>query len=150
MSVLTVQFVTDRRILIPGTGNVAVRGQLLEIGPGKPGTEFPYRSPKEQIDHYGEQLFVLLSVKDEEGFEEDHLDVDVNLGKGPATIDAEDVSTAPEGVHEVMKNRGAVEGDPSFQQNVESVEEVDKPTPKRRVRKTSVRNTRAKKKNKKE
>lgn len=146
---LTVQFITDTRLMIPGTGSVGVRGQLLEIGQGKPGSIFPYRSPRDQIDHYGEQKYVLMSAVDEEGLEVDNNDIEVNLSKGPTTIDAKDVSSHPEGVHNVMKDMGATssgDGTPSFGEgSVSKDDDVSKKTRKRVVK----RKTRSKR-NKKE
>lgn len=101
-NIYSVQFITDKRYLIPGTGNVAVKGQVLEIGPGKTGANFPYRSPKRQIDHYGNQIMVLLRVTDELGEEVEHADIGVNLDGGPSVIDAEDASLVPDGIHEAL------------------------------------------------
>lgn len=149
---LTVQFITNTRLMIPGTGNVGVRGQLLEIGRGKPGATFPYRSPRDQMDHYGEQKYVLLSAVDEDGVDIDHGDIEVNLSKGPTTIDAEDVSSGPEGVHDVMKIRGAQEGDASFKEGSVSKDVAPKRTRKKIVKKNEKKSTskKLKRKTKKE
>lgn len=150
---LTVQFVTDTRLMIPGTASVGVRGQLLEIGRGKTGAIFPYRSPRDQIEHYGEQKYVLMSAVDEEGLDVDHEDIEVNLSKGPTTIDAEDVSSGPEGVHEVMKDRGAIESKgsaPSFQEDSAPKDSVPKRITKKVIKRNEKKKVSKKRKSKKE
>lgn len=98
----TIQFVTDRRLLIPGTGSVGVRGQLLEIGLGKPGANFPYRSPAAQKQMYGEQVYVLISDVDEYGEDVENADIGVNIDGGPSSINPNDASQFPDGVHEAL------------------------------------------------
>lgn len=140
MNIYTIQFSTDRRLLIPGTGSVGVRGQLLEIGPGKTGANFPYRSPTLQRQHYGEQLFVLVSVVDEYGDDVEDADIGVNLDGGPSLIDPEDASLVPDGVHEAMHR------DPGTTQvtNVTNVidekeeKEEEKPEKKKSTRRRSI------------
>ena len=101
-----VQFLTDERLLIPGTGSVAVKGQILEIGPNKPGATFPYRSPSEQKTHYGEQFYVLIQVIDNDGEDIEHPDIGRTLEGVVSGIEPEDASVGPQGVHEVMRTRG--------------------------------------------
>lgn len=129
MSVLVIQFITNTRLLIPGTANVGVRGQVLEIGPGKPGVNFPYRSPIDQKTHYGEQKYVLLRYLDDVGDDEEHEDIDVRLDGGPSVIDINDAATGPTGVHKVMSERGKTIPDENPPK-----EEEEKPKKKRTVR----------------
>ncbi len=133
----TIQFVTDERLLIPGTGNVAVSGQVLEIGRGKPGATFPYRSPLEQIEHYGRQHYVLLRATDDEGKDIDHDDLNVNAEGGPSAISAEEASSAPSGVHQVMSDLG---------KDISEVDEAPKPKRRRRASSSTTRRPRKRKK----
>ncbi len=96
-----IQFIDDEPILIPGTGSVAVRGQFLDIGPGKLGVNFPYRSPEEQVEHYKQQKYVLVAAYDEEENEIDHPDIERTADGGHAFIDAEDAAQEP-----ALQNRG--------------------------------------------
>jgi hypothetical protein len=152
MAILTIQFVTDERLMIPGTGSVGVRGALLEIGPGRPGANFRYRSPREQITHYGRQHYVLLSCSDESGDAVDHPDLNERFGDAQI-VEEKDVSNAPSGDHEILRklSMNPVEVDDTEEDVVPVVKKVsrvrkakaeaddnNKETPKR-VRKTRVR-----------
>jgi len=154
MAILTIQFVTDERLMIPGTGSVGVRGALLEIGPGRPGANFRYRSPREQITHYGKQHYILLSCSDESGDAIEHPDLGERFGDADI-VEAKDVSNGPSGDHEILKKLSMepVEADDNTEDNdvptaVKKVSRVrkakaeadvnNKETPKR-VRKTRVR-----------
>lgn len=135
MEKMTIQFITDERLMIPGSGGVGVRGGLLEIGPGLPGQMFPYRSPREQIKHYGKQHYVLITVTDEEGEEIDHPDLGVTLVG--SIVEPEDAADEPTGTHEVLKQLSM---DPSIKTSAKpKVEEdsADEDTKKTSTRKTS-------------
>lgn len=99
--VFLIQFITDDPILITGTGSVAVRGQLLEVGPGKIGANFPYRDPEGQLSHYGEQKYVLIAAYNAAGEEIDHDDVERTADGSVTFIDPEDAASEP-----AFQNRG--------------------------------------------
>lgn len=58
-----IQFLRRSNIMIPGTGGrVAPRGAVMTCGPAGDYPRFPYRSPEEQVEHYGAQEFVLVNA----------------------------------------------------------------------------------------
>lgn len=146
MSVLTIQFITDERLMIPGTGSVGVRGQLLEIGPGRAGANFRYRSPREQIRHYGKQHYVLLTAVDDDGEPEDHPDLEVNMTGGPAILDEAD--DEPTGTHEVLKKL-SMDPDANKSSDEEDEEEEEKAATKKTSTKRAAAKSGAKKTKKK-
>ena len=104
---LTIQFVTDERILIRGTGGVSVRGQILDIGPGEVGARFDYHSPEEQKDMFGRQNWVLIAAEDDNGDPIRHPDLGRSID-GPAFIDPALAANWPSGVHDFMREQGAI------------------------------------------
>ena len=104
---LTIQFVTDERILIRGTGGVSVRGQILNIGPGEVGARFDYHSPEEQKEMFGRQNWVLIAAEDDDGSPIRHPDLGRSID-GPAFIDPALAANWPSGVHDFMREQGAI------------------------------------------
>lgn len=137
--VLTIQFNDDERLLIPGQG-VAVRGQLLEIGEGRTGQAFPYRSPRAQVQHYGEQHYVLVKYEDEYGRALDHPDLDVIIDKSrPAFIEARDAAEEPEGTHAKMRELSEMAPRRSKRTDVieRGIEDSDRPRKKKKLKSRS-------------
>lgn len=127
-TVYVIQFITDEPLMIPGTGGVAVRGQVLEIGPGRAGANFPYRSPRGQIQHYkGRQHYMLIDAVSDDGKRiKNHPDLNVVIGA--KDINLEDQSWEPP-----LQNRGT---------NV--VGESAMPTEEPEVKRTKVKKTKIK------
>lgn len=98
-AVYMVQFVTPQNFSIPGAGAVTERGYVLEIGAGRLGENFPYRSPREQVRHYGHQAYVLIAAYDEFGNQVPHPDLNVALDDTPSFIDAKEIPEAPVSGH---------------------------------------------------
>lgn len=96
-----IQFIDNEPILIPGTGSVAVRGQFLEVGPGKIGANFPYRSPEDQVRHYRGQKYILVAAYDEDGLEIDHPDIERTADGGTIFIEEDEADNEP-----ALQNRG--------------------------------------------
>lgn len=103
---LTIQFIGDDNILIPGQGTVSARGNILDIAPGELGEKFRYMSPEEQKDQFGHQVYVLIAAADSRGRAVEHPDLNVAID-GPAFIDPAFVANWPAGVHDYMVARGA-------------------------------------------
>ncbi len=145
-----IQFLTDERLLIPGTGSVGVKGQILEIGPGKPGANFPYRSPDEQRMHYGEQFYVLIQAIGDDGEDMDHPDIGRTLEGVVSGIEPEDASAGPQGVHKVMKERGKPEVANAKAKGVEDEPEPETKTKKKKSTKKKTSTSKSKKTDKEE
>lgn len=129
---LLIQFVTDERLLIPGAGTVGVRGQNLEIGPGKVGANFPYRSPRKQVEHYGMQHYVLLAAYDEFGRQIEHVDEGVRIDGGPSFIEASEASDGPTGYHEKLVNPLGISPSTENDEDEDEEEEEEEEKPKRK------------------
>jgi hypothetical protein len=113
--ILTIQFCSDERLMIPGTDAVAAYGHAMKIGKGELGEFFPYRSPRDQVQHYGRQHYILRSVEDEDGDPIDHQDIDVVLSGTSDPLPGQE-SPEPRGIHDVnrtaeMRTFGADIGD---------------------------------------
>lgn len=105
VAVREIQFITNERIMIPGTASVGVRGQLLRIGPGELGAQFPYRSPRQQINHYGKQHYMLIGSFDAEGSPiENDPDLMIRVDGG-GIVEPGQEDDSPTGVHDVIKQR---------------------------------------------
>lgn len=139
-----IQFITDERLMVPGTGLTAIKGQVLGIGPGELGANFPYKNRSEQIAMYGEQHYVLVA-----SFDEDGNMVEDTEYEPEKEIDVQNVATAPQGVHEVMRDRGADGVDEATREAAEQASEKPKRRRKRRVVRTKSKTESKKKSGKK-
>lgn len=124
-----IQFITDERLMVPGTGLTAIKGQVLGIGPGELGANFPYKNRSDQIAMYGEQHYVLVA-----SFDEDGNMVEDTEYEPEKEIDVQNVMTAPQGIHEVMRDRGAEGVDEATREAAEQVSEDSKRKRKRKIK----------------
>lgn len=124
-----IQFITDERLMVPGTGLTAIKGQVLGIGPGELGANFPYMNRSAQIAMYGEQHYVLVASFDEDG----NMIEDTEY-EPEKEIDAANVLTSPQGVHEVLRELGADGVDEATREAAEQASEKPKPNKRRRKR----------------
>ena len=116
-----IQFITDERLMVPGTGLTAIKGQLLGVGSGELGANFPYRNRSDQIAMYGEQHYVLVA-----SFDKDGNMVEDTEYEPEKEIDAANVLTAPQGVHEVLRDLGADGVDEATREAAEQASEKPK------------------------
>lgn len=134
-----IQFITDERLMVPGTGLTAIKGQVLGVGPGELGANFPYMNRSEQIAMYGEQHYVLVASFDEDG----NMIEDTEY-EPEKEIDAANVLTAPQGVHEVLRELGADGVDEATREAAEQASE--KPKRSRRGKRKDAKASSGKKK----
>lgn len=125
---LTIQFISDERILIRGTGGVSVRGQVLVIAPNEAGSRFEYKSPEEQKEMYGKQHWILLMAENDKGKAVSHPDLGRTLD-GVGLRDAGLVARWPQGVHDYMKDSSSL-GPDIEDLSEERPDDEDEPTPK--------------------
>lgn len=136
-----IQFITDERLMVPGTGLTAIKGQVLGVGPGELGANFPYKNRSEQIAMYGEQHYVLVA-----SFDEDGNMVEDTEYEPEKEIDSANVLTAPKGVHEVLRDLGADGVDEATREAAEQASES--PKAKRTIKTKRISKKRNKKRNK--
>ena len=144
MSVLEIQFVGNKNFFV-GSDGVSVRGQILRIGPGEVGETFTYLSPRQQMEQFNSQEWVLLAAYDDDGEPVDHGDVGVRYDADNPYIEAGQEDTVPSGIPDHMPalqkmvERTApddgLRGQENAEEAEEEVEETPKPKPKRRASK---------------